>query len=203
MLQYLLEDAKLAERVGTHPTLQFASGNAVSQSPVGPMRLVKLSNLQDVNALVPGQTLSFDPALTAIFGGNGSGKSGYARVLGCAGFTRGDREVLPDVTKPARTDATPSADIELSDGTSRQVIHYQSGSRCPELTSFYVFDSASVIVHLTKANALSFSPTGLSFLTQLADVTDQVRERLRARIKQYSEPHDFAPLFQGESETRT
>jgi hypothetical protein len=41
-----------------------------------PIRLLSISNLQNVNALVPGQTLIFGPQMTAILGGNGSGKWG-------------------------------------------------------------------------------------------------------------------------------
>ena len=52
-----------------------------------PVKLVSISNLQNINALALNQTLTFGDELTAIFGANGSGKSGYARVIGCAGFT--------------------------------------------------------------------------------------------------------------------
>lgn len=201
LLQYLLEDANLAESTGQRPQLHFPKSVSIaSQSPSGAVRLIKISNLQGVNALVPGQSLTFGPALTAIFGANASGKSGYARVLGCAGFTRGDKEVLPNmVREPSGAITIQSADIEIFDGTSNKVIHYQIGGQCPELASCYMFDSTSVQVHLTKSNTFSFSPAGLSYLTQLADVTDKVRKRLQAKIEEYSQPHAFGPMFQGES----
>ena len=92
LLQYLLEDAGLLEPSGERPELCFPkSMGTATESPTGAVRLIKISTLQAVNALIPGQTLTFNPALTAVFGANASGKSGYARVLGCAGFTRGDR----------------------------------------------------------------------------------------------------------------
>jgi hypothetical protein len=155
--------------------------------------------MNNINALVSGQTLVFCPSLTAIYGATGSGKSGYARVLGCAGFTRGDKEVFPDLTKPYTTDIVLSADIEVFDGSSPRVINYHIGSQCPELAQCYVFDSTSVHVHLMGSNAFSFSPAGLSYLTRLSDVTDNVRERLSMRIDQYMQPHTFSSLFQGKS----
>lgn len=203
LLQYLLEDAGLAEPKGQRPVLHFPKEIDTGARPAKPVRLVSISNLRNINALVPGQILTFGPAVTAIYGGNGSGKSGYARVLGCAGFTRGDREVLPDVTHPIDETITLSADVEIEDETGRRVIHYKIGSKCPELGSCYVFDSTSVRVHLTASNALSFSPAGLSYLTQLAEVTDEVRDRLRVRVEKCSEPHNFDTLFQGESVIRT
>lgn len=200
LLYYLLEDANLVASTRPRPELQFPhTATTGFQSSTGQVQLTKISNLQDVNALVPGQTLAFGQALTAIFGANGSGKSGYARVLGCAGFTRGDKEVLPDVTQPSGVNTIPSADIEISDGISTKIIHYQVGNQCPELALFYTFDSTSVQVHLTGSNTFSFSPTGLFYLTQLANLTDKIRERLRARIEEYAQPHDFGVLFQGKS----
>lgn len=198
VLQYLLEDAGLAEPAGSRPALRFSKD--VDAQPAVPVRLVKISNLQNINALIPGQILTFGPAMTAIYGGNGSGKSGYARVLGCAGFTRGDQEVLPDVTRPTDESITLSADIEIWDGTSNRVIKYEIGRQCPDLASCYVFDSTSVRVHLTESNALSFSPAGLSYLTRLAEVTDEVRNRLKARVQECSQPHCFDAIFQGDSE---
>jgi hypothetical protein len=135
--------------------------------------------------------------LTAIYGGNGSGKSGYARVLGCAGFTRGDQEVLPDVTKPVKDDVVLSAEIEVAYDDSQRVIGYEVGRACPELASFYVFDSTSVRAHLTGSNTFSFSPAGLSHLTRLAEETDNVRDCLKRRIEEYSQPNEFDRLFQG------
>ncbi|MGB8656427.1 MAG: AAA family ATPase [Candidatus Zixiibacteriota bacterium] len=200
LLQYLLEDDNLAESRGQRPTLHFPQdSDTVSQTAMA-IRLVQISNLQNVNALVPGQTLTFGQSLTTIYGGNGSGKSGYARVLGCAGFTRGDREVLPDVTQPLDDTVVVTADVQATDGTRTRDIHYTVGERCPELASFYVFDSTSVRVHLTQSNTPSFSPAGLSYLTRLAEITDKVRDYLRAKIEECSQPHNFSVLFQGDSE---
>jgi len=200
LVRYMLEDETLVPQAGPHPNLdfeQFAKG--ISQSGT-PKKLLRISGLQNINALVTGQTLTFGPALTVIYGGNGSGKSGYARVLGCAGFTRGDREILPDIGRPLNANAVLSAKIEVQDGTSTREIQYLIGRPCSELSSFYVFDSTSVRVHLTKSNSISFSPAGLSCLTRLAEVTDQVRERLATRVQSQSQPHNFGPLFIGGSE---
>jgi hypothetical protein len=200
LLQYLFEDAGLTESAGKRPPLQILDSiTDDTESTIRLIRLEKIFNMENINALVSGQTLIFCPALTAIYGATGSGKSGYARVLGCAGFTRGDKEVFPDLTKPFTPDIVLSADIEIFDGSSTRVINYHVGTKCPELAQCYVFDSTSVHVHLMGSNAFSFSPAGLSYLTQLSEVTDSVRDRLNIRIEQYSQPHNFTALFPGES----
>lgn len=203
LLGYLLQDAGVEQVAGSRMEIRFPKWAEEEVQPVAPIQLVQISNLQNVNALVGGQTLTFGPAMTAIYGGNGSGKSGYARVLGCAGFTRGDQEVLPDVTQPADGSVELSADIEILEGGNIRSIPYKIGGQCPWLSTCYVFDSTSVRVHLTQSNALSFSPAGLSYLTRLAEVTDEVRRRLKKRVEVCSGPHDFDTLFQGESEVRT
>ncbi|MCD4785311.1 MAG: AAA family ATPase [Candidatus Eremiobacteraeota bacterium] len=201
LLEYLLEDANSVKKSEQRPNLCFPKvAIDISQAATGPARLIKIFNLQNINALVPGQSLTFGPTLTAIYGANASGKSGYARVIGCAGFTRGNKEVLPNIMQATIDDTIQTADIEIFDGNSKKVIHYKISSQCPELCSFYMFDSTSVQVHLTKSNMFSFSPSGLSYLTRLADVTDEVRKRLCNKISEYSQPHNFGPLFRGESE---
>ena len=162
------------------------------------LTLNKIFNMQNINALVSGQTITFGPNMTAIFGENGSGKSGYARVLGCISFTRGDQDVLPDVTRPADNKVIRSADIEVNDGESTRIIKY-NGNKSNDLAQCYVFDSTSVHVHLTNENTFSFAPAGLVVLTRLSEVTDEVREILSFKINELKKPQDFGYLFQGSS----
>jgi energy-coupling factor transporter ATP-binding protein EcfA2 len=168
-----------------------------------PILLKEISGLENVNALVPEQRLTFGEQLTAIFGHNGSGKSGYARMIGAAGFTRGDQEVLPNVTEPFDVDKPIKATVQIDiDGESKS-ISYEAKEPCPELSSFYVFDSTSVQVHMKGKNTFSFSPSGLSILTKLSNVTDEVRKRLKEKIEQVEGPGEFEKYFTGESKVRT
>lgn len=199
-LKYLLEDAGLAERVGERPKLQLLDLETPDREEAHKwVILTRLFNAKNVNALVPGQAIEFCPTLTVLYGANGSGKSGYARVLGCAGFTRGDREVLPDVTRPVAPDTVLSADLEVSDGESASTFTYKIGAVCTELSQCYVFDSTSVRAHLTESNTFSFVPGGLSYLTKLSEITDGVRRRLQNRIDAANQSRDFAVAFQGDS----
>ncbi len=198
LLGHLLVDAGLKEPDVERPGFIFPK-KIIDTGPGISLKLLSISNLENINALVGNQTLTFSPNLTVIFGRNGSGKSGYARVLGCAGFTRGDKEVLPDITIPSTEEMILSATIEVFDGKSQHEFNYQIGDPCPELASLYVFDSTSVHIHLTGSNTFSFSPSGLHYLTILAEVTDKVRKRLRATIDEYRQPHQFQSLFSGSS----
>ena len=117
LLAYFLEDNGLAERRLPRPQLAVTSSDGVAADGGESHTIMSISNLVNINALALAQTIEFSPALTAIYGANGSGKSGYARVLGCAGFSRGDKAILADVTRPASGKVHQSATIRLTAAT--------------------------------------------------------------------------------------
>ena len=198
LLHNLLIDNRLFQADGDRPKISFeAFEKQVDQTVSSRTQICAIKNLQNVNALMPEQCLPFGPALTVVFGANGSGKSGYARVLGCAGFIRGEVDLLPNINDPDCSTLTPVAEIELEDASGRKCISYSPGQECIELDSLHVFDVKSVQEHLVKKNTFTFSPAGLSYLTKLAKVTDTVRERLSSLVESQSKPIDFIPLFQG------
>jgi AAA domain len=166
-------------------------------------RLARLFNLRNVNALPNGQEIVFGEHLTLIYGDNGAGKTGYVRPLASAAFTRGEREVLPNAAVPISDEVVPQADIELAKGGSKQVVTWSRGQDCKELAGFHVFDTASVFAHLTGSNAITFSPAGLSLLRRLAEVTDEVRLRLRKLLDERDTGQAFFLFFSGESAVAT
>jgi ABC-type sulfate/molybdate transport systems ATPase subunit len=198
LLDHCMQDAGLVQMPEVpRPKLEFPQ--SLSEGPVGRLRLERLFNLQNVNALPPGQELVFGEQLTLIYGENGSGKTGYARPLGCAAFARGDRDVLPNATEPPDPKLIPQADFEVSERGSKKIVRWTRGQRCNELSGFYVFDGASVSAHLTRSNAINFSPADLSLLTILVEVTDQVRFRFRLLLDQRDVSNSFSSLFSGMS----
>jgi hypothetical protein len=197
LVQYFIEDAGLAAVPSNRPHLSFPENTIPAAAPA-PRRLVRIFNLNNVNALPEGQEIRFGPQLTLIYGNNGVGKSGYARALGSAGFARGVRQVLPNASGPMHQDE-PRADIEISCGDEKEVFTWVHRQHSQKLRGFYLFDGGSLIAHLTGSNSLSFSPGALSLLTELADLTDQVRDQIRALIEARDTEHNFHLFFEGES----
>jgi energy-coupling factor transporter ATP-binding protein EcfA2 len=204
IIQWCLEDAGLRERVSERPMLKYLrEAETKPAEKRGPVKLVELSNVQNVNALAANQTLSFHPSLTAVFGANGSGKSGYARILAKAGFSRGDKDILPDIMQPFGSVGEPTVELDiLTEADTHLRISYKVGERCPELKSVYVFDSTSVVIHLTKSEKLSFSPAGLEYLTQLSNVVTECCQRLDATIRNCFSTPPFAARFSGASDAK-
>jgi ABC-type lipoprotein export system ATPase subunit len=200
LYRYFLEDVGLQKKSeGPRPKLQSLDETKIPEktSPKT-IRLSKISNLQNINALVKDQQIPFSPQLTAIYGANASGKSGYARVLGCAGFTRGDRRVFPNIADESGPGVQQSADIQVCSEDRDKDVCYLVGDPNPGFSFCHVFDSTSVNVHLTKPNEFSFSPAGLESLARLAEETDVIRKMLRDKIAKLRKPHDFNKYFVGE-----
>ena len=200
LYRYFLEDIGLQKKSEEpRPELKSLDETKIPEvtSPKT-IRLSKISNLQNINALVKDQEIPFSPKLTAIYGANASGKSGYARVFGCAGFTRGDRRVFPNIADESGAGVQQSADIQVCSEDGEENVCYLVGEPNPGFSFCHVFDSTSVNVHLTKTNEFSFSPAGLESLARLAEETDVMRKMLRDKIAELRKPHDFNKYFVGE-----
>jgi len=118
MLNDFMMDAGLVE-MQARPRLSFPTQPSAS-TPRPRVRLERLFNLKNVNALPEGQEIRFGPQLTLIFGDNGAGKTGYARPLGCAAFGRGERDVLPNATRVS--EEVPEAQIEIFNGATTRTV---------------------------------------------------------------------------------
>jgi hypothetical protein len=105
-------------------------------------RLNRIHSLQGVNALPPTAELTFSPSLTVIFGRNGAGKSGFARILSNVCFSRMQHPILPNIYDQS-AHKTPMAAIEIADSNGEVTsFTFGDGSECPDLKAFAVFDTA-------------------------------------------------------------
>jgi energy-coupling factor transporter ATP-binding protein EcfA2 len=202
ILQYLMEDGGLVEKTSTRGDITFVVSGSETDTTLenSKILLYSISELKNINSLVAGQELRFGPKMTVIFGANGSGKSSYSRVLSCAAFSRGNKDILPNVLQGTDNNAEKKAKLVIVKNEQFQEIDFKIGDICPELSSFYVFDSTSVQIHLTKADEVSFTPHILSYLAKLVDITDECRRRLQEQYRLLREPNRVAELFQGNTQ---
>ena len=147
--------------------------------------LQSMSDLQNVNRIMPGQTLLFaEKGVTVIYGGNGAGKSGYARVLkhACRARDRGG-EILGDVTK-AGQGAKPKATFTASLNGDIRSFNWTSGSVAPpELSFVSVFDTSCASAYLIEGDA-AYLPRGLDVVEALASkVVPEVLALLNEELK--------------------
>lgn len=153
----------------------------------GEVCLRQVHGVRHVNALAPDQKLTLHRVgLTIIYGDNGSGKSGYARILKrvCRARMPGrGEEIGPDIYDAAP--GTPSATIEYAIGGQNRTCAWQLGQAADTaLSGISVFDSRTANVHVDDTNDLAYTPFPLNLLGTLAQLCRSVKDKLAAEIAQ-------------------
>jgi len=155
--------------------------------PVGKTVTLKaMRDLNHVNRIAPRQKLNFAPTgMTVIYGGNGTGKSGYARVMKRACRARDQVEkVHSDANDPNAKIRVPEAtfDIEI-DGTPKQVKWTAAAASPDELSTIAVFDCHCARTYLTAEQDVAYLPYGLDVVENLANkVLPELNRRLDIEI---------------------
>jgi energy-coupling factor transporter ATP-binding protein EcfA2 len=148
--------------------------------------LKSLRDLTNVNRIPRDQILNFsDQGITVIYGGNGAGKSGYARVMKQACRARDQKEpVHPDVTDPTASTAIPSAKFDIEVSGNIDEVNWQYNATPPyKLSTIAVFDSHCARSYLTAEQDIAYLPYGLDIVENLANVVlPEVTQRLDAEI---------------------
>lgn len=148
------------------------------------VRLRAIYDVEQVNALAPGQRLEFqETGLTVLYGHNGSGKSGYARIMGKVCRTRGrDRPVLPNVFDRKRS-GTPTATIAYLEGQAEREAAWMEGEPGPEaLTQMSFFDSECAQAQVGAENELAYAPAAVHVLRQLAETCRRLKDRANGEL---------------------
>lgn len=145
------------------------------------VRIRKISDLKNVNAIPDGKYLTFSPDnLTIIYGKNGSGKSGYARVLKKACRARDTKEQIhPNVFKEAALGPAAAKFSITLDAVECNDLPWQDGKPSPEgLDLVSVFDSRGARVIVDEDNEATYLPQGAEVFPQLGEILRRVEERL-------------------------
>lgn len=148
--------------------------------------LKAMHDLENVNAIVPKQSLNFSPTgMTIIYGHNASGKSGYARVLKKACRARGQKEpILPNVFSDTLSTESARAVIDINEGKNDISIQWKDDEDTPdELASITVFDSKCARVYVDEANDVAYVPYGLDSFDKLSKLCEKLKNILQNEIE--------------------
>lgn len=146
-------------------------------APGGKVILRGLKEVIGVNALKENQHLKIGDQLTIIYGDNGSGKSGYARIMKKAFRARAVDPILPNVYK--KTDKNPAkATFEIAEDGKIKDEKWEDGKESsPCFGRFAVFDGNCARVYVNNTNQLSFLPYGFDIIHNLSAVTIDTKLR--------------------------
>jgi len=140
-----------------------------------------------VNALAAGQSLTFgESGMTIVYGENGSGKSGYVRILKSACRARLEKSftVYPNIYGTT-ADSPISATVAYTEGTTNHCPKWTKGAPTPQaLSAISVFDSNSGAIHVTGTNSVAYTPFPLLVLAGLAKVATKLGQKLTEEVSQ-------------------
>lgn len=174
---------------GRSATKLSAAQVPAAPNPDAPVQLVAIKNLLHVNAIAEQQRLEFSPSgLSVIYGANGSGKSGYSRVLKRACRARDQSEPIhPNAKQPANPGVRPEATFEIAVSGAIQELRWTDGAETPtQLSTISIFDSRCAHAYLEDEDDFSYVPYGLDILERLAKTCHQLKGRVDAEIKQFA-----------------
>lgn len=162
------------------------------------IELLAMKNMRRVNAIAENQRLPIGPSgLTVIYGDNGSGKSGYSRVLKRACRAR-DRieEILPNANLANGNTGVAEADFEIAVNGVAQEVHWTDGKESPpDLSLLTIFDSRCARAYLDNEDDFSYVPYGLDVFEGLAKVCKQLKTLIDTEYAQSAaDLTAFAPL---------
>jgi energy-coupling factor transporter ATP-binding protein EcfA2 len=170
------------------------TGRPMSVEP-SPMRLTRIDSLQAINALPQTAALTFSPGLTVVYGCNGAGKSGFARILSNVCFSRARHQILPNVYNPGR-EAVPNANITVICGNQREIrLALPEALDDADLKRIAVFDTSVARTLLAEKNPLGFKPIGFDVFPELARIYAEIGRRLSAQIQQLTRENSMTRSF--------
>jgi hypothetical protein len=141
------------------------------------MTLDRLRDVEGVNALAASQTVEFDHNLTVLFGQNGSGKTGYARIIKRAAGARSPENILGNMAS-AETSPKPAACFDLTVDGTPQTVDWSNDVGLAPLTRIRVFDSQTATLHVDNDLGYIFTPAELARFTDVTDAISAVQERV-------------------------
>lgn len=144
--------------------------------------LRSLLEIQGVNALAAGCSVEFDDSLTILFGQNGSGKTGYARVIKRIAAVRTAGQILPNAHQTG-PHPSPSANISFQLGESKRAVSWRNEAGLAPFTRISVFDASAVNLHVDSELGYVFTPAELALFSHVAMGIRRLQERIAAEVQ--------------------
>jgi len=156
-----------------------------TNSNKGTLQLKSLSNIKGINNLNPKEPLELSSDnITIVYGRNGSGKSGYVRILKKACGARKSEDLLCDVFKGKENQ---ECDFEIIKNGKVEKIKWKPENQIEnDLKTIDIFDTSSGISYVMENNEVTYEPPVLKFLTYLSNISDKVNGLITERTNKLS-----------------
>jgi ABC-type Mn2+/Zn2+ transport system ATPase subunit len=155
----------------------------MSAVPAGDvLRLTSIGEIEGIDTLAPHEPLAFGSGnLTVIYGGNGSGKSGYTRILKKACGKPPQQTLASNVFKaqPEHQKCT----LKYKVGSTERSVVWDAGQPIPELQPVDIFDASGGRVYLTAETKAAYVPAAVALFEDLVSVCERVASAIEGKKK--------------------
>lgn len=143
------------------------------------IELETLSEITGVNKLAKNQTLKFSKNITVIYGENGTGKTGYGRILKSLGFSYDTNNTVYSNIYAAKE--AKSAHIDYSSNGVKETFIWDGTNRNSELQNISVFNNSCVQISLSDRQ-LIVSPIGFHLFNIISSELNELTKLVNAEI---------------------
>ena len=178
VFSYFLQSIKLQTGL---PDLTIAKPTYTPTSDL--IELDSLSAIKGVNSLAKDQTLNFSKNLTVIYGENGTGKTGYSRILKNLGFSYDKSNSIISNIYEAAEPQSATINYEIN-GVAKSFLWDGSNSDA-ELANISVFNNNCVKLSISNRD-LIVSPMGFHLFQLVSDELNNLNELLKAKSDSHS-----------------
>lgn len=158
------------------------------------MKWESISNIKGVNALKEDESLKIGKQISLIYGENGSGKSGYTRMLNNAFISRGDTSILGNVFKNIEVEANAVFSFKDDNNQIKKLL-FPKDKNNQLFEQVSIFDTSSAVHDLTKESEMEFVPTEFKFFDDLTQAFLEIKSKFQNEIKDKETDNDFSDYF--------
>lgn len=165
------------QQVATHRTFEGLGTTSTSADEV---RLISIGDISGIENLAPRIPLTFGKGnFAVIYGHNGSGKSGYTRIVKRVfGYPRAV-ELKPNVFQQSPEKRQCTITFSVAD-TEKSITWNPDGDPIEEVKSVDIFDSDVAAYYLTREKEPTYTPPQVAFFEELASACEQIKTVLQS-----------------------
>jgi energy-coupling factor transporter ATP-binding protein EcfA2 len=157
------------------------------------LRLCAISDIRGINILSPKKPLELGKGnLSVIYGQNGTGKSGYVRILKHVCGAKNPGLLLPNVWLKTPQKQKCSISYE-KDKVARKVMWDATSGIIEDLGDVDIFDTSCGKAYVNSENEVTYEPRVLSFFSDLVKLCEKVSLQLDDEIGKLNSKKPILP----------
>lgn len=143
------------------------------------LHIISIGDIQGIENLRPRKPITFgEKNIVVVYGSNGSGKSGYVRIMKKACGKANARELRTNVF--AKAPAERCCKIEYKIDKLQDTKEWTAdGTALAELAGIDIFDADGGRLYLSKESEVSYTPRSVAIFDNLVRACEGVRHRLQ------------------------